>query len=308
MHDHAGQAASTRRSNRWRLQVVLCLCAAYWVVEVSGAFLTGSLALLADAGHTLSDLAALGLSLFAIWIAERPPTARRTYGHTRAEILAALANGAALMAVALFIIVEAVERLAEPPEVKGLGMIAVASGALCVNLIGLFILHGGRANLNVRGAWLHVLNDALGSLGAIGAGLAIWSLGWRWADPAASLLISALVLYSAWHLLREAVDVLMETAPRHLDVDEIRDALARVPSVLGVHDLHVWSIGSGEVSLSSHVVTHPSAQGSELLGGIYDLLGSRFGIDHATIQIEHESFASESPQTRCSGACEPVVQ
>ena len=181
--------------------------------------------------------------------------------------------------------------------------------------MGLWILGAGHGHdhgqdLNMRGVWLHVLSDALGSLGAICSGLAIWAFGWRFADPLASLLISALILHAAWQLLRDAVDVLMEMAPRHLDVEEIRAQLAGVPDVLEVHDLHVWTIGNREISLSSHVVTPNGTEPSQLLRRIYDLLGSQFGIDHATIQIEHERFSDESPRSvahTCIGACEPAA-
>jgi cobalt-zinc-cadmium efflux system protein len=301
-------AAEHRRENRRRLQIALVLAASYLVAEVVGGFLFGSLALLADAGHMLSDVGALGVSLLAIWMAGRPATPQRTYGHTRAEILAALAQGAALVAVAALVVFEAVERLRAPTPVAGGGMLAVASGGLVVNAIALAVLGRGREHsLNVRGAWLHVLSDTLGSVGAITAGALVWAFGWNWADPAASIAICALILGSAWHLLREAVDVLMETAPRHLEVEAIGSALAQIGSVVEVHDLHVWTIGSGEVSLSSHVVAKEEADPATLLHRIYELLGARFGIDHATIQIEPPDFASRSPRdlgNGCPASCE----
>ncbi len=274
------------------------------VLEAVGGWLTGSMALLADAGHMLSDTAALALALFATWVASKPPDQRWTYGRARAEILAALAQGVTLILVAVWIVTEAVERFADPRPVAGAAMLAIASGGLVVNLVCLQILAAGRQDsLNLRGAWLHVMSDALGSVGAMTAGGLIWAFGWAWADPAASVVICTLVLYSAWHLLREAVDVLMEAAPRGLDMDDVRGALTGVPDVRSVHDLHVWTVGSGQVALSCHVVVPDERRATSLLSDIYQLLGSRYGIDHATIQVEPESFAGETPRSIC-GACD----
>lgn len=304
-HSHGGQARAT---NAWRVAAVLALSTVYMLAEVVGGLMTGSLALLADAGHMLSDVASLSLTLFAIWIAQRPATSQRTYGHTRAEILAALAQGVALVAVAVLVVIEGVERLASPVEVMGLGMLLIASGGLLVNLIGLWVLaHGSRDNLNMRGAFLHVLSDTLGSVGAIVAGLAIWQLGWLWADTVASIAISGLVLVSAWYLLREAVDVLMETAPAHLDVDDIGTAMLDVEDVEQVHDLHVWTIGNGEVSLSSHVVARPGVPYAELLSRIHGELAAKFGVQHATIQIEPVGTGEEGAEGCASGCDEPAV-
>jgi cobalt-zinc-cadmium efflux system protein len=302
MHDHHHHGAEVGVANRRRLAVTLGLAAGYMGVEVVGGLWTGSLALLADAGHMLADVAALALALFASWIASRPSGTRWTYGLTRAEILAALAQGGALVAVAILVVLEALERLAEPRPVLGPGMLAIASGGLVVNAIGLWILNPGRQHsLNVRGAWLHVLSDALGSVGAMVAGVLVWRLGWLWADPAASIAICTLILVSAWHLLREAVDVLMEAAPRHLDLHEIETALSGLPDVVRVHDLHVWSIGSGEVSLSCHLVVEHEGNGTGLLSEAYRALGDRFGIAHATVQIEPVDFEHETPRSICHG-------
>jgi cobalt-zinc-cadmium efflux system protein len=296
----AQAAASTRR----RLALSLALAAVYMVAEIVGGILTGSLALLADAGHMLSDTAALALALFATWVAARPADQRWTYGHARAEILAALAQGVALVAVALFIAFEAVERLGAPQSVRGLGMLAIATGGLAVNVAALLILNPGRSHsLNVRGAWLHVLSDALGSVGAMGAGALIWLFGWYWADPAASLAICALVLYSAWHLIREALDILMEAAPRGLDVGEVERGLSALDGVRSVHDLHVWSVGHGQIALSCHLVVPRDGRCTPLLTDAYGMLGARFGIDHATIQVEPEDFAGQTPRSVWS--CRP---
>jgi len=269
-----------------RLGVALGLAASFMGVEVVGGLLANSLALLADAGHMLSDAGALGLALFAAWIARRPPSARRTWGYHRAEILAALANGAALVAIAVFIVVEAVRRLGDPPQVRPAVMIPVAALGLGVNLAMLWVLSPGRhASLNVKGAWLHVLTDTLGSVQAIVAGVLIAAFGWRWADPAASIAIAALVVYSGWGVLQEAVAVLMESVPGGVDVDQVRAAMLAVPGVRGVHDLHVWSISTAFVALSAHVEAAEGEHGA-VLERVRGLLASRFGIRHTTIQVE----------------------
>lgn len=278
--------ATGRRPGSRRLALTLALTACYLVAEVVGGIVSGSLALLADAGHMLSDVAALALSLAAMRLAHRPPTAQRTYGYHRAEILAALANGAALVAIAALIVREAVGRFAHPPEVRAGLMLAVASGGLVVNLLSLALLHHHRAaSLNLRGAWLHVLTDALGSVQAMAAGALIAWFGWRWADPLASLLIALLVAYSAWGLVRDSVSILMEGVPDGVDVDEVGHAIAAVDGVTGVHDLHVWTITSGFVSLSVHVHVKPGREAS-VLEALRGVLVERFGITHSTVQVE----------------------
>lgn len=291
-HDHGGHGVAAR--NRRRLALVLALSAAYTLAEVAGGLASNSLALLADAGHMLSDVGALGLSLFAAWLARQPATPRRTYGYHRTEILAALVNGGTLVAVSIYIFVEAWQRLRRPPEIEAPLMMAVAAGGLAVNLAGLFILRGGKGeSLNVRGAWLHVLTDALGSVQAIAAGALVWAFGWRLADPVASALIGLLILYSSWSLLRETLAVLMEEAPGHIDVDRVRDAILDVQDVREVHDLHVWTITSGRESLSAHVVTADRRSPREVLADIRRALHDRFGIHHVTIQVEPEEAAEE---------------
>lgn len=289
-HEH-GRARARGSANRRRLAWTLALAGGYMIAEFIGGLLTNSLALLADAGHMLSDVAGLGLSLFAIWIAERPPPPHRTYGYYRAEILAALANGAALVAVSLFIFVEASRRFVEPEQVAGTAMMAIAVGGLAVNLAGLWILrHGHQESLNIRGAWLHVLSDALGSVGAISAGALIWAFEWYWADPAISIVIGLLVIHSAWRLVAASVAVLMESAPHGIDVDEVHAAMLDVPGVRAVHDLHIWTITSGLDSLSAHVVVEDGEPHVPLLSRLRDVLHDRFGIDHLTIQLEPEDF------------------
>jgi cobalt-zinc-cadmium efflux system protein len=287
-HGHVhGEPGSQSEGHERRLLWTLALAAAYMLAEAVGGWLTGSLALLADAGHMLSDVAALGLSVFAIRIARRPPTLTRTYGHHRTEILAALVNGAMLVAISIYVIVEACRRLGAPPAVNAPVMMAVAGGGLLFNIVGLQLLAAGRReSLNVRGAWLHVATDALGSLQTVIAGGLIWWLGWRWADPAASIVIALLVIWSSWSLLRDAVAVLMEGVPRHLDVVEVRDALAGVPGVVGVHDLHVWTITSGREALSAHLVVGESTARPQTLEQVRGTLAQRFGIKHVTVQLE----------------------
>jgi cobalt-zinc-cadmium efflux system protein len=262
----------------------------YIGVEVVGGLWTGSLALLADAGHMLSDAAALGITLFALRVARRPADAQRTFGYHRAEVLAAVLNGATLVVIALGILAEAWSRWSAPPQVAGQAMLVIATGGLLVNLASLAILAGGRhAGLNMRGAFLHVLSDALGSVGAMVAGAAVWLWGWKLADPVASAIIAVLVLRAAVQLLGEAAAVLMEAAPPGVDTERIRAAMLAQPGVDAVHDLHVWMITPGMVAMSGHVVTRQE-DGPELLHRISHLLRQHFGIGHATIQIEPPGF------------------
>lgn len=294
-HGHSDAMAS---GNQRRLLLTLVIAATYMVAEFIGGLLTGSLALLADSGHMLSDVAALGLGIFAIRMSRRSATPERTYGFHRTEILVALVNGVTLILIAAFIVKEAWERFAAPPEVFGSAMMFIAIGGLAANVFGLWILHDGRSHsLNVRGAYLHVMADALGSMGAIVAGAAIWFLGWNWADPAISVLISLLVAWSAWGLLRQSVAVLMEGAPSGIDVDEVRRGLLEVKDVIGLHDLHVWSISSGLDSLSVHLIVPGSldcAQRDAVLLDARQLVFTRFGIDHVTIQVEPPGFEESS--------------
>jgi cobalt-zinc-cadmium efflux system protein len=279
------------------LSITLVLVVAYMVAEVVGGILTNSLALLADAGHMLSDAAALGLSLFAMWMAQRPPTVQRTYGYYRAEILAALANGAALVAIAFYIFIEAYQRFRDPPAVLGGTMMAIATGGLTVNIAGLAVLRGSREeSLNVQGAWLHVLGDTLGSVGAMIGGLLIWWFEWYWADPVASLVIGLLILYSSWNLLERSVSVLMEHAPGHMDVDKVHGAMVSVEGVGGVHDLHVWTITTGLESLSAHVSVESQLPAAEILHGLRTKLRQEFGIDHVTLQLEPAGFEEHRPE------------
>ena len=276
--------------HRGRLAWALALTLVYMAAEAMGGWWTRSLALWADAAHMLSDAAALGLSLFAVKIAQRPPTDRRTFGFYRTEILAAALNAAALIAISVFIFLEAWQRWREPGDVLGFEMMAIAAGGLAINLVVLRVLSGGRSeSLNLRGAWLHVLTDTLGSVQALAAGLLIWRFGWTWTDPLASVLIGLLVIYSAWSLLKEAVGVLMEGTPAHIDLDSVRAAISELPGVESVHDLHVWTITSGMESLSAHVVCE-GRMAPEVLSEIRETLRHKFSIEHQTIQLEPRDF------------------
>ncbi len=289
-HDHRSE-----RGNARRLAITLGLVLVYMGVEIVGGLLAGSLALLADAGHMLSDAGALGLTLFAMRFARRPATAQRTYGSHRAEILAALANGATLVAVAGYIFAEAFERFRTPPDVQGDLVVVIASGGLLVNIAGLWILRAGHHdNLNMRGAWLHVLTDALGSFQALVAGALIWAFHWYWIDPLASVLIGLLVIYSSWSLIRQSVAVLMEGAPGHVNVDEVRSSLLELPHVVNVHDLHVWTITSGFVALSAHVTCPGAHNHYSVLRAAQGMLAARFGIRHTTIQIDRDPFCNSA--------------
>jgi cobalt-zinc-cadmium efflux system protein len=293
-HPHGQGHAHGAARNRQRLTWTLALAAVYMVAELVGGLMANSLALLADAGHMLSDVGALALALFAMWMARKPATPRRTFGYLRTEILAALFNAATLIAISLFIFVEAYARFQRPEPVAGLTVMWIAAGGLAVNVAGLFVLHGGRdESLNIRGAWLHMLTDALGSVGAILGGLAVYAFGWRWADPAVSVAIAVLVLYSSWHLLRESINVLLEATPGHIDLEAVRGAMLGVDGVEEVHDLHVWTITSGMEAMSGHVVVGDRVerrQSGEILSDLHCMLHDRFGLHHLTIQIEPRGF------------------
>jgi cobalt-zinc-cadmium efflux system protein len=311
-HDHvhhADHAATPRR----RLMAALCLAASYMAAEAVGGWLSGSLALLADAGHMFSDSAALGLSLFATWIALQPATPQRTFGFHRAEILAALANAAALIAIAGLVLFEAWDRWRTPREIHTGVMLGVALGGLAVNLVMLGLLHSGRHdNLNVRGAWLHVLGDTLGSVAVIVAAVCLRLRQWTWVDPAASAAISLLIVYSSWSLLRETVHVLMEGAPASIAVDDVRACLLAAPGVSGVHCLHVWTITSGLNSLSAHVVVDRDRVGAEQLEALRHAVQNRFPVGHITLQLEPEGFAAcpDEEGGRCDvrGGIDPLCR
>lgn len=295
-HAHAAPAGVPvdRSGDRRRLTLVLVLTAGYMGVEVVGGLLTGSLALLADAGHMLTDVASVALALGALWMARRPATTRHTYALLRTEILAALVNGLALWVVVGWIAWEAIGRLGSPGPVAGGPMMGIALGGLGVNAIAFWILHrpadtGAPRSLNLHGATLHVLGDLLGSVAALGAGIVILVTGWTAADAIASLGIGILILVSSGRLVRDAVHVLLEGAPRDLDVPDLIRGICALPGVDGVHDLHVWMITSGYTALSAHVTCGHDAGPEMVLARVNRLLRERYGILHTTIQIEPQS-------------------
>ena len=290
-HVHGGHshhdAEHLRSAGRRSLILVLGLTATFMVAEIVGGLLSNSLALLADAAHMFTDVAAIALALFAIWFAQRPATPEKTYGYLRLEILAALVNGAALIVIALGIFYGAYRRLAEPEPVESGLMLAVAAVGLLINIIAAWLLHRSAGhNLNVRGAYLHVLGDLLGSVGAIVAALIIMATGWVLADPLISVLIGLLILVSSWKLVRESVDVLLEAVPSHIDLAEVRRAIEEIPGVEEVHDLHVWTVTSGFFAMSGHAVVRDPAHYQRVLSEIHDRMHDRFGIRHVTVQLE----------------------
>jgi cobalt-zinc-cadmium efflux system protein len=276
------------RESRRRMGIALAIAAAVMVAEAVGGWLAHSLALLADAGHMLADVAALGLSVVVVALARRPATAERTFGLLRLEILAALVNGAALIAISIGIAVEAYRRFHAPQPVQGALLIGVAAVGLAANAAGMAILHAGHHHsLNQRGAYLHILSDVLGSLGALAAGAIIVTTGWVQADPIISIVISLLILGGAWRLVRESADVLLEAAPAHIALGEVHDSIVSVPGVTSVHDLHVWTVTSGVIAMSGHLVVQNPADNQRVLEAV-QLRLARMGIGHVTVQMEKD--------------------
>jgi cobalt-zinc-cadmium efflux system protein len=283
-HDHRHDYTS-RRSGR--LVAALILTFFYMIAEALGGYITNSLALIADAGHMLTDVAAMGLTLFSFWFAARPATASKTFGFYRLEILAAFINGIVLVLLSIWVIYEAVLRWNSPQEVMGVELTLVAVGGLIVNIIAAFLLHSDhKHDLNMRGAFLHVIGDMLGSVAAIVAGIMIVTLGTYWADPLCSIVISLIIIVGAWRLVSESVNVLLEGTPRHIDLGTVEQAMREVKGVGGVHDLHVWTISSGMYALSAHISHDGRIEHSDLLAAVRTRVHDQFGIDHLTIQME----------------------
>jgi cobalt-zinc-cadmium efflux system protein len=281
-HDHG------RVESRRALAAALALTASYTAVEVVGGVLAGSLALLADAVHMLSDNVALAVALGAAWLASKPATSERTYGFKRAEVLAALANGVTLVALAIWIFVEAAMRLRDPAEVLGGWMLAIALVGMAVNVgAGVILSRARRHSLNVEAAFRHVFADLLGSIGVAIAAVAILVTDWVEADPLVSILIALLVLASAWSILRDSTEILLESTPRGIDADALGRRLAAAPGVVEVHDLHVWTITSGFPALSAHVLVRPGEDCHGRRRELERLLNDEFGIEHTTLQVDH---------------------
>jgi cobalt-zinc-cadmium efflux system protein len=295
---HANSNCCSGRQPAKALWVALILTGIFTLVEFAGGWLTNSLALMADAGHMLTDAAALGLSLFALSFGSRPATAQKTYGFQRVEILAALVNGVTLVVISLIIFYEAYQRLLDPPLVKSGPMLVVACAGLVINLLCASALHRSHtSNLNVRGALLHVLGDALGSAGAIVAGFLMLTRGWYLADPLISFLVGLLILYSAWRLVKDSVDILLEGTPAHIDLETVHNALNSVEGVASIHDLHIWTLTSGIHAMSCHAVVCGSDDRHQILEQLSSIVRTRFKIDHTTIQLEEVSLRHQETQS-----------
>ena len=286
-HPHIHAEPGSEDSRR-RLVIALFLTAGYMIVEAVGGYLFNSLALLADSGHMLSDVMALGLSWLALYIGQRSPTDKHTFGFKRTEILAALMNGVALWVIVALLFYEAGRRFFQPPQVEGTGMLIVASAGLAVNfLIAALLFRARRENLNIRSAFIHVIADALGSAGAILAAIVILTTGLNWVDPLVSVLIGLLILFSSWELLKESVHILMEGVPAGMQIRDIEQTLLEQDGVCCVYDLHVWSITSNRHALSAHVVLSDLTEDrNQVLKRLNAVLVDKFHIDHTTIQIE----------------------
>jgi len=279
-----------RHTETRRLLWAAVISAVYFIAELVAGFLTNSLALLSDAGHMLSDIGAMALSLFAFRMARRPATHQSTYGFHRVEILAALFNGLTLWLMVGIIFAAAFNRFAEPPVVNSFGMMIVAVVGLLVNIAAAAILHGGhRHNLNLRGAFLHVVSDAVGSVGAIAAGVIMLTTGWYLADPLISMFIGGLILFSSWSLVKDSLSVLMQSVPKGIRLEEVRLTIEAVDGVSKVHDLHIWAVTSDIFTLSAHAVVTNGEDFHQVLNNIEDTLKEHFNIEHTTIQLETES-------------------
>jgi cobalt-zinc-cadmium efflux system protein len=272
------------------LRIALILTATLLVVEVIGGILSNSIALLADAGHMLTDVAALGLALFVAWFSKQPSTPQKTFGYLRWEILAAFVNGATLLLISAWIAWEAVLRLRAPEPISGGLMLGVAVAGLVVNIIAARVLvRGSNDNLNARGAYLHVLGDLLASVGTVAAAIAIRYTGWLVADPIASILTTVVIMRGAWLLVRESVDILLESTPAHIPLPAVRGQLEAIPGIESVHDLHVWAVTPAVVAMSAHCIVREPEKHQHVLGHIHDAM-RLFGIEHVTIQLERDEM------------------
>ena len=293
IHHHHHRAYLSRHSAQKVLLGVMALTGAYTVAEMLGGYLANSLALLSDAGHMFSDVAALGLSWLAMRMATRPATGRKTYGLLRLEIIAALVNGLVLIGLSVLIVYEAWQRFQVREEVRADLLMILSSGGLVINIAAAWLLSKAeQSSLNLRGAFLHVLGDLLGSLAAIGAGLLILWKGWYWADPLFSLIISGLIIINSWRLVAEAINILLEGTPTHIDTNAVEQALREIDGVQGIHDLHIWTITSGRHALTAHVVIRELGENRRILREIQRMLAVRFGLTHSTIQIEDPTFST----------------
>lgn len=298
-HDHQDGHDHTAGASARQITIALVLTTAFLVAEVVGGFVFNSLALLSDAAHMFTDVVALAIALAAIRIGQKPADDRRTFGYRRFEVLAAAFNAILLFGVAFYVLYEGVKRFTDPEPVQSLGMLIVAGAGLAVNLISMHILSAGKdKSLNVKGAYLEVWADMLGSVGVIGAAVAMMLTGWRWIDPVVAIGIGFWVLPRTWVLLRNTLHILLEGAPRGTDVAEVRTALSAIDGVSGVHDLHVWITGAEEPSATVHVVIREDVDGDGVRAAMTALLAKRFGVRHSTIQIELDDDALEQRRHR----------
>ncbi len=291
MHSHSHTHVSGTGKHSRALWITFGLTFFYFIIEVVFGILTNSLALLADAAHMLTDVGGIGLALFATWLSQKPPTPGKTYGYYRVEILAALTNAVVLFVMSFYILAEAYRRFQNPPEVQSVPMIVVAIIGLIINLIGVWNLRrGSKESLNVHGAFLEVVSDALGSVGVIIAGVIMMTTGWYYADPIFSALIGLYILPRTWKLLKQAVDILLEGTPAHIDVEAVRRMMLKMEDVVDVHDFHVWTITSGLVALTAHIVLADGCESpisTRVLEQITTRLREEYHIEHTTLQIEH---------------------
>jgi cobalt-zinc-cadmium efflux system protein len=299
MHHEGPHAHAAPGSSRRSLQLALVITASVMLLEVAGGWWTGSVALLADAGHMLTDTGALVVALVASWVATRPRSPQMSFGWGRAEILGALINGTLLGAVSALIAVESLRRLQNPSAIDALPMLAIAVVGLAANALTAALLsRAARHDLNARGALLHVLGDALGSLGAIAAGMCIWLWDWTRADAVAGLAVAALVVASAARLIRESVDVLLERVPRHLDLAKIAAEVRGIPGVRSIHDLHIWLVSSGFPAMSAHLDIEPEVDPEKVRRAVHKLLHQHYSISHTTIQTERAPLLAIDPPPR----------
>jgi cobalt-zinc-cadmium efflux system protein len=299
MDNHEPRAHA--RSDQRRLLIVLGVTSAYFLTELVGGYLTGSLALLSDAVHMFTDIAALCLGLLTLWISTRPASSGKTYGYLRAEILGALLNGLFLWVLVVFIWIEAFARLRNPHPVSGLAVIAIALVGICVNSFSAWMTSadtdgGPKRGMAMRAVFVHVISDLVGSIGVLASGALTYFTGWMQADPAVSILIGCLVLYGSWGLVREGVDILMESVPRHIDLDEMRTDLLAVTGTEEVHDLHVWCLTTRQIALSAHAVVAVGADRDRVLADMCHLLQTKFDIHHLTLQLECDNRRQHEPE------------
>jgi cobalt-zinc-cadmium efflux system protein len=297
-HDHQAAIAPDRR----RMLIVLTITVLFFAAELIGGYYANSLALMTDAVHVLTDVAALCLSLLALWISTRPASGAKTFGYLRAEILGALFNGLLLWVLVVFVWFEAAQRLRNPPAVHSPTVMAVATLGIAVNSFSAWMTSGagrgqtGRAGMAVRAVFVHVISDLVGSVGVLLAGALTFFTGWREADPIISIVIGCLIIYGSWELVRDGVDILMESVPSHIDLDELRQDLLAVKGTEEVHDLHVWCLTSRQLALSAHAVVDGAADQDRVLGDMASLLEHKFNIRHMTVQLERDNRKHSEPE------------